>query len=459
MGLVRITLVLGALEAFGPLSMDLYLPQLPQLARSLGTSDALAQATMSVCMIGLGIGQLIAGPLSDRFGRKRPLVAGVVLFAVLSAVCAVAPTVEVLLAARFLQGLAGSAGVVISMAVARDLFQGVELSRMLSLLALVSSLTPIIAPVIGGQLARFMDWRGIFFVLAGIGAALVLVAQLGLRETLHEGRHTGGPLGTTAVHIASVMRDPLFVAIMLAGCLGGTAFFAYLSMSSFVLQGEFGLTPQIFSLIFAANALAHLGGAQVSRSLVRRFGTVRMYLSGQLAGAAAAILLLTATLLQAPAVAYILLLALYLGASGLGGPNGTTIALGGHGSRAGTASALLGMAMFTAGAVVAPLVSAVAGTSTLTLAATVAAGAVLAALIGWFAVRRRAPRADPSCGPAGIDPGATVAAGTEPGATAAAATASAAAAPAPAHRDATTVPAKTTGIPRESSASHTERLP
>jgi DHA1 family bicyclomycin/chloramphenicol resistance-like MFS transporter len=396
--------------------MDLYLPQLPQLARSLDTSDALAQATMSVCMIGLGIGQLIAGPLSDRFGRKRPLVTGVVLFAVLSAVCAVAPTIEVLLAARFLQGLAGAAGVVISMAVARDLFHGVELSRMLSLLALVSSLTPIIAPVIGGQLARFMDWRGIFFVLAGVGVALVLVAQFGLRETLHEGRHTGSALGTTASHIGTVMRDPLFVAIMIAGCLGGTAFFAYLSMSSFVLQGEFGLTPQIFSLVFAMNALAHLGGAQLSRVLVRRAGTIRMYLTGQIAGAIAAVVLLAATLLGAPAIVFIVLLAVYLGASGLGGPNGTTIALGGHGSRAGTASALLGMAMFTAGAVIAPIVSALAGTSTLTLAATVTAGAVLAALIGLLAVRRFAPAAAP-------------------------------------------VPAKTTGIPRESSASKIDGLP
>lgn len=392
MGLFRITLVLGLLEAFGPLSMDLYLPQLPQLARTLGTTDALAQATMSVCMIGLGVGQLIAGPLSDRYGRKRPLVAGVVLFAVLSAVCAIAPTIEVLLVARFFQGLAGAAGVVISMAVARDLFEGVELSRMLSLLALVTSLTPIIAPVIGGQLAHFMDWRGIFFVLAGVGAVLVLVATLGLRETLHEGRHSGGVVRTTAGHIGAVMRDPLFVAFMTASCLGGVAFFSYLSMSSFVLQGQFGLTPQLFSLVFAMNALAQLGGAQLSRLFVRRLGTARMYLTGQIAGASAAILLLVATLLGAHAIAFIALLALFIGSAGLGGPNGTSLALGSHGSRAGTASAVLGMGMFTAGAVAAPLVSAGFGTSALTMASTIAAGATLAACIAVFAIRRVLPR-------------------------------------------------------------------
>ncbi len=412
MSLLRVTLVLGALEAFGPLSMDLYLPQLPQLARSLGTTDALAQATMSVCMIGLGIGQLVAGPLSDRFGRKRPLVVGVVLFALLSAVCAVAPTIEILLAARALQGLAGSAGVVISLAVARDLFHGADLSRMLSMLALVTSLAPIVAPVIGGQLARFTDWRGIFLVLAGIGVALVFVAQFGLRETLHEGRHSGSVLGTTASHVAAIARDPLFIALLVTTCLSGAAFFSYLSMSSFVLQGEFGLTPQLFSLVFAVNAVAQLGGAQVSRVFVRRFGTARMYLSGQLAGAVAAAALLAAALLGAPGPVFIVLLALYLGAAGLGGPNGTTLALGGHGPRAGTASALLGVATFTVGAVAAPLVSALAGTSALTMASSITAGAVVAALVGFLVVRRLAPG----------------------------------------------VPAKTTGLPHESSASAAEGL-
>ena len=392
MSMLRITLVLGTLEAFGPLSMDLYLPQLPELARSLDTTDSLTQVTMSVCMIGLGLGQLIAGPMSDRYGRKRPLVAGVILFTLLSVVCALAPTIEVLLVARFFQGLAGAAGVVISMAVARDLFEGIELSRMLSLLALVTSLTPIIAPVIGGQLARFMDWRGIFFVLAGIGAALVFVAIFGLRETLYEGRFTGGIVRTTASHIGAVTRDPLFMAFLAASCLGGIAFFSYLSMSSFVLQDEFGLSPQLFSFVFAMNALAQLGGAQLSRFFVTRLGTAKMYLTGQFAGSLAAVVLVAATLMGAPAIAFIALLAIYLGAAGLGGPNGTSIALSEHGSRAGTASALLGMGMFTAGAVVAPVVSSVFGTSKLTMAATIATGSVLALGVAYIAITRVLPK-------------------------------------------------------------------
>ncbi|PIJ47719.1 Bcr/CflA family drug resistance efflux transporter, partial [Leucobacter sp. OLES1] len=283
MGLLRLTLVLGALEAFGPLSMDVYMPQLPQLAAQLQTSDALAQATMSVCMIGLGLGQLIAGPLSDRFGRKRPLAIGVASFALLSVLCAIAPSIELLLVARFLQGLAGSAGVVISLAVARDLFQGIALSRMLSMLAIVTASTPIVPPVLGRQLARFMDWRGTFSVLAGIGVALLAVAVFGLRATLPpERRHSDGFVGGTASHMSEVLRDPLFTAILAASCLGGLSFFSYLSMSSFVLQDEFGITPQVFSLLFAVNALANLAGSQISRLLVGRLGPTRVYLTGQI---------------------------------------------------------------------------------------------------------------------------------------------------------------------------------
>ena len=393
MGLLRLTLVLGLLEAFGPLSMDLYLPQLPQLARSLGTTDAMAQATMSVCMIGLGLGQLVAGPLSDRYGRKRPLVIGVALFTVLSAVCAYAPTIEVLLAARLLQGLAGSAGVVIAMAVARDLFEGVALSRMLSLLALVTSLTPIVAPIIGGQLARVMDWRGIFLVLTGIGVALCAVAGFGLRETLVEGRHTGGGLRSTAAHVGATLRDPLFSSLMVAAALGGVAFFSYLSMSSFVFQDEFGFTPQLFSVLFAVNALSQLGGAQLSRTLVQRLGPPRMYLTGQIAGSLAALALCVATVSGAHPGVIVALLAVTIGAFGLSGPNGTTLALSHHGSRAGTASALMGSSSFVAGALVAPIVSATAGTSSVVMGCTIAAAATSAACVGYVAVRRLLPRA------------------------------------------------------------------
>ncbi len=393
MGTLHAMLVLGMLEAFGPLSMDLYLPQLPQLAEALDTSDALGQATMSACMIGLGLGQLIAGPLSDRLGRRPPLLAGVALFAVLSVVCAVAPTIEVLLVARFLQGLAGSAGIVICLAIARDQFEGIELSRMLSLLFLVSGTAPIVAPVVGGQLSRVMDWRGIFWVLGGIGLALLVVVIVAVPETLDRDRRHGGGLRVLAGHTRAVARDGLFVAVLCAGAASGVAFFTYLSMSSFVLQDEFGLSPQTFSLAFAAGALASIAGGQTSRLIVRRWGPLRVYLGGVTATFAATTVLLLITIAGWGVEGVVAALVGFMLCAGVGGPNGHTLALARHDSRAGTASAVLGMSSFLIGPLVAPAAAGIGGASAITMATTMAVSAGVAALIAWTVVRPAGLRA------------------------------------------------------------------
>ncbi|WP_052227003.1 multidrug effflux MFS transporter [Microbacterium mangrovi] len=379
-------LVLGAIEAFGPLSMDVYLPQLPHLAASLGASDALAQATMSACMIGLGAGQLIAGPLSDRFGRRRPLMVGIAAFAVLSVVCALAPTIEVLLGARLLQGFAGSAGIVISLAVARDLFSGTELSRMLSLLLLVSGSAPVVAPLIGGQLARVMDWRGVFGVLAGVGILLLAIAAIALPESLpRPSRHAGG-MRVLGRHLATIGRDRLFVAVLCATALSGVAFFTYLSMSTFVLEQQFGLTPQLFSLVFAINAVCSIGGAQVSRVLVGRTGPLRMFLAGSIGAAVVAAAFLGGVALGVGVAGVVVALAASLFASGLGGPNGSALALTHHGARAGTAAAFLGCGQFLLGPIVAPIVGS-GGITALSMAVTMAVASGCGALVAWFAVR------------------------------------------------------------------------
>ncbi|QAY61656.1 Bcr/CflA family efflux MFS transporter [Microbacterium protaetiae] len=386
MSVLRAMLVLGVLEAFGPLSMDVYMPQLPHLARGFDVPDSLAQATMSACMIGLGLGQLIAGPLSDRFGRRRPLVIGVAAFAVLSGACAVAPSIQILLVARFLQGVAGSAGLVISMAVARDMFSGVELSRMLSMLALVSGSAPVVAPLIGGQLALFMDWRGVFWVLTGVGVALVALVLFGLPETLAAGvRHSGGFVELRR-HMAAVLRDRLFVAVLVVGATSGIGFFAYLSMSSFVLEQEFGLTPQQFSFVFAANAVANIVGGQLSRLIVARMTPQRVYLLGALATATATVALFVWALVGAGLGAIVVALVLFMFCVGLSGPNGTTLALTHHGSRAGTAAAVMGMSSFVVGPIVAPLISSW-GTTAVVMAATMAAASIVGATVAWFAVR------------------------------------------------------------------------
>jgi len=386
MSLRRSILVLGSLSVFGPLSMDLYLPALPALARDLGTSDSLAQLTMSVCMLGLGVGQLVSGPLSDRFGRRRPLIVGIALFALFSVVCAFAPTIEVLIAARLLQGLAGSAGVVVSMATARDMFSGAELSRMMSLLSLVSSAAPILAPVLGGQLLRFMDWRGIFGVLGGVGAVLCVLALTALRETLpRERRHTGD-VRRTLTQFAAVARDQQYRRVLVVAALMSIGFFAYLTMSPFVFQQQFGVSPATFSLVFALNSIAVLCGTQLSGALVRRTGPRRIYLSSLALSAAGALALLLAALLGAGFGVFAALLCAMMLAQGLSGPNGSTLALHRHGDRAGTASSVYGVVMFAAGPIVVPLISA-AGSSALLMSITIAGATVLAGLWGFLALR------------------------------------------------------------------------
>ncbi|MBN9611894.1 MAG: Bcr/CflA family efflux MFS transporter, partial [Actinobacteria bacterium] len=239
-------LLLGLLEAFGPLSMDLYMPSLPELGRSLGASDATAQLTMSVCMLGLGLGQLIAGPMSDRFGRKPPLIVGVISYTVFSMACAMAPSIAWLLVFRALQGIGGAAGMVITLAIARDIFSGGQLARMLSWLALVGAVAPVVAPVLGGQLSRFLDWRGIFWVLAGLGALLLIAALAWLPESHPKERRTSGRVFALFTDAKVLLAHRDYRAVLLIATIGGAAFFAYLSMSSFVLQNGFGVSPPMF---------------------------------------------------------------------------------------------------------------------------------------------------------------------------------------------------------------------
>ncbi|MFT4123619.1 MAG: multidrug effflux MFS transporter [Microbacteriaceae bacterium] len=393
-GGVGLALLLGVFEAFGPLSMDLYMPTLPALARDLGTTDGLAQWSMSVCMIGLGLGQLIAGPLSDRVGRRLPLVVGVAGFALFSFACAMAPTIEVLLAVRAAQGLCGAAGIVTAMAIARDLYSGVELSRMLSLLGVVGALAPVIAPIIGGQLARVTDWRGVFVVLGTVGTLIAAAAALLVPETLDGSARHGGGAQRTLGEIGTVLRDPVFVGVLTAGALAGTGFFAYLSMISFVLEGGYGLSPQEFSLVFAANALAALLGGQASRPIVRRFGPLLLHLGSYTAAALAAGVLIASVLaFGLPGLIVCVLLCMFT--SGIGGPNGSTLALEDHGARAGTAAALLGTVSTIVGPVVAPFVL-LLGTTPLIFAVTLCAGFGAATLVAWAcvlpAVRRRTAR-------------------------------------------------------------------
>lgn len=376
-------LTLGGLSAFGPLALDLYLPALPQLTASLETSESLGQASMSVCMIGLAVGQLLFGPVTDRYGRRVPLLVGVAAFAVTAGLCAVAPSIEVLLVLRLLTGLAGAVGIVTARAIVRDLYDGPAVARMFSLLMLVNGAAPILAPVLGSQLMRLTDWRGLFVALAVIGVVLFLAALTQAETLPPSARGTGGLAGVRRA-MRRVLVDRSFVVPVLVLSLAASGMFVYIALGSYVLQDGYGLSAQAYGLMFAANALGIVAAGQLSGVLAPRIGPLPVLRAGVAVALTGAVALLVGVLVTASVWAVLVPLFLVVSSVGLLMPNGTALALDGQKEVAGTASGVLGLAQFAFGAVIPPLVSlgGVTGVSmAVTILAVVAAGAAVSLLL------------------------------------------------------------------------------
>ena len=379
---VRLVVVLGSVNAIGPLSIDMYLPAFPEIAGDLGTGASQVQLTLTACVAGLALGQLLIGPLSDRLGRRMPLITAMSVYAAASVLCSLAPSVAVLMGLRFLQGLAGAGGVVIARAVVRDLYSGVAAVRLFSSLMLVTGLAPILAPLAGGQVLSLSSWRGIFAALAVLSALIALLVALALRETLPPERRSHDGLRRTLQTMRGLLRDRWFVGHALAGGLGFGALFAYIAGSSFVLQGIYGVSPQLYSVLFAVNGLGLIAGSQLNARLVGRYGPAALLRTGLLVIAASAAVLLAVVLAGGAGVAAVLV-PMFVIVSSLSFvlPNSTALALADHAEVAGTASALLGVIQFMVGAAVAPLVGAGGTDSAVPMAAimTVVALAALAA--------------------------------------------------------------------------------
>jgi DHA1 family bicyclomycin/chloramphenicol resistance-like MFS transporter len=355
-GRAREVLLLGALSAFAPLSIDMYLPALPSMARELHSSAAAAQLSLTACLIGLAAGQSLAGPLSDARGRRRPLLTGVTVYAAVSAICAVAPSIWVLLALRLIQGLAGAAGIVIARAVVRDRYDGNELARFYALLLIVNGAAPIVAPVLGAQLLRVTTWRGIFVVLAIIGVTLLAAGAIGLPETLPPGRRQTGGTKAMLCDGRQLLADREFAGYALASGFAFGAMFAYISGSPFVLQAKFGISPQLFSLIFAINGAGIIVAGQVSRWLIGRASPRVLLIAGLTGSAAGGVALLAAAIIGVGLALILPSLFVVVASTGLVLPNATALALARHGHDAGAASGVLGLAQFAIGAAAAPLV-------------------------------------------------------------------------------------------------------
>lgn len=347
--------VLGSLTALAPLSMDMYLPALPALSRDFHAAASAAQLTLTACLIGMAVGQLFAGPISDARGRRAPLLVGMGAYVLASALCAVAPGLEALILLRFVQGLAGAAGIVIARAVARDHFSGHDLTKFFAMLMLVNGIAPIAAPVIGAELLRLMPWRGVFIVLAALGVLMWLGVALGLPESLPEAyRHTGGLRQTLQV-MGRILRDRTFVGYVCAQAFVFAGMFTYIAGSPFVLQKLYGLSPQGFSAAFAVNSLGIMLFSQVGARLAIRHGEARVLRVGLTVVTAAGVLLFLASLTHAPLIALLVPLFFAIACVGLVSTTASSLALQNQAQAAGSASALIGTFQQLLGSIISPL--------------------------------------------------------------------------------------------------------
>ncbi len=378
--------LLGALTAVGPLSLDMYLPALPSLGDDLGASESQAQLTITACLIGIAAGQLFAGPLSDGWGRRRPVIAGAIAYSLATLLCALAPSVELLVAARFVQGLAGGVGVVIARAIVRDLYSGVAAAKYFSRLVLVFGVAPIVAPSIGSAVLRVADWRGVFVVLAVVGALIALAVVLRLPETLPPDRRHPGGLRRIAGNTKVLGRDRLFIGYALTQGLAFAGMFSYIGGSSFVLQKVFGASSTVYGVLFGLNALGLVATGQLNARLLDTFAPRRLVVATLFVGLAASLALIAAATGDS-LLLFAVPLWVYIASIGLVLPNCTALALDRHPTMAGAASALIGAAQSFIGALAAPVDGLVGGHRAVPMAAVIAVCAALALSTVLFVAR------------------------------------------------------------------------
>lgn len=349
---LRTAVVLGLLSAIGPFAVDMYLPALPSIGADLNAGTAAVQMSLLIFFLSMGFGQIVVGPISDMVGRKLPLYGGLLLFAAGGVGSALAPSIEWLIAFRFIQGLGACAGMAVPRAIVRDLHTGVEATRLMSLLMLVFSVSPILAPLTGSLVIETLGWRAVFWVVtAAAGLAAVLLA-VSLEETRPAADRAGSSFGKALAGYRFLMGDRNFLGLTSIGGFGVSSFFVYLSSSSFILIDHYGLSPAVYSVFFSINAVAFIGVSQLAGTLTSRFGlqrVVRVAVAGY-ATMMVALLAVTASGVENLAVMASMLFVGY-GFLGLVIPTTSVLAMEEHGKIAGTASALMGTLHFAIGAV------------------------------------------------------------------------------------------------------------
>lgn len=386
----RHALVLGLLCAIGPFAIDMYLPALPSIAADLNASTGATQMTIMSFFIGFGLAQLVYGPLSDMLGRKPPTYFGLALFLVASIGCAFAPSIEWLIAFRFIQGVGGAGPMIVPRAIIRDMHTGLEATKLMSLVMLVFSVCPILAPLIGSALIVPFGWRSVFVAIAitaSLGIVLLYVAQ---EETHLKHNRVRSELKAVLRGYGTLLTHWRFLGLTFIGGLGMASFFAFLGSSSFIYIEHFGLTPVQYAFGFSVNAIGFIGASQLSALLGQRFGMARVIKAAIFIYTAMALLMLAVTLAGADNL-FVLMALLFVTFAGLGLviPTTMVLALDDHGPIAGMAAALGGTLQMVLGGFVIVLVSLIFDGTPLPMVAAIAGCAVLASVITFMTLRGR----------------------------------------------------------------------
>ncbi len=386
---LQLALLLGSLGLLGPFTIDMYLPSFPTIVEDYETTASLVQVSLTTCLLGLGLGQLIIGPMSDVQGRRKPLRIFLIMYLIASVICAFAPSIYLFIVGRFLQGFAAAGGLVISRAIVRDIYSGRELTKFFSLLMLVGNLGPIVAPIVGGGVLSITDWNGVFIVLAGLGFVLFLIISINLEESLPVEKRVPSNLTRVLSNFGSLFKDREFLGYALTQGFIIAGIFAYVSGIPFVYQNIYGVSPQVFSLLFGVNGLALIIGTQSVGRLSDIIPERTFLKFGLFLSTTAGTCLLIALLLEAPLLAVAIPIFFLVCSIGMISTTSFALAIESQGHIAGSASALLGLLPFVLGSITSPLVGVAGEYSAIPMGVVILSTSLLA-LFSYFGLVRRA---------------------------------------------------------------------
>lgn len=376
----KLALLLGSLAALGPLTIDMYLPSFPSITNEFNTNASLIQFSLTSCLLGLGFGQLIIGPMSDVQGRRKPLIIFLGLYFAAALACAFASTIYIFIGARFVQGFAAAGGIVISRAVVRDVYVGRELTKFFALLMLINNLAPILAPVVGSSILLFTNWRGVFITLSLVGIILVSIISLKFEDTLPPEKRIPSNLKQTIGNFSELIKDRKFIGYALTQSFITSGIFAYVSGTPFVYQTIYGVSPQVFSILFGLNGIGIMTGTILIGKFADIIPETRFLKIGLIMSFTASLSLLIVVLVHGPLFAVVISIFVFISSIGIISTSSFSLAIQDQGHIAGSASALLGLLPFIFGAISAPLVGIAGETSAIPMGVIMFSASLLAIL-------------------------------------------------------------------------------